>query len=325
MVYEDSIFGSVVIDNPVVIKIIENPEFQRLKKIICQGVPEKYYCFRGFPRYEHSIGVYLILNKLNADYKEQIAGLLHDISHKAFSHVYDWIIKDYTKNGDSEDAQDKLHSKFIEKSSIKQLLTEANLDPQEIFDLDKYKLLDYEIPYLCADRIEYSIRSLTPEFGRKVLDNLVVKNGRIVCKDKEVAREYAYKFLSLQNNEWGSPEAAIRYYHFSEILKLALKLNVLNLNDFDLDDSMLVDKILDSKHELLVSKLYTMASRKEIYMNDNVKTKVVYKKFRHIDPEIIHENGNKVSQLSEVDNEFKNALEDSRIKNNVGTEFTPLW
>lgn len=325
MIYEDSIFGSVIIEDPVVIKIIENPEFQRLRKIICQGVPEKYYCFKGFPRYEHSVGVYLILKMLNADYKEQIAGLLHDISHKAFSHVYDWIIKDYTKSGDLEDAQDKLHSTFIDKSSIKQILTEAGLDPSEVFDLDKFKLLDYEIPYLCADRIEYSIRSLTPEFGRKVLDNLLVKNGRIVCKNKEVAKEYAIKFLSLQNNEWGSPEAAIRYYHFSEILKLALRLNVLNINDFDLDDSILVGKILDSEHELLIGKLNTMASRKEIYKNDNVKTKVVYKKFRHIDPEIVHENGNDVFLLSEIDTEFKISLDDSRIRNNTGTKFTPLW
>ena len=137
MVYEDSIFGKVIIDDPLAIKIIKNPEFQRLKDILCQGVPDRYYCFKGFSRYEHSIGVYLILKKLNADRKEQIAGLLHDISHKAFSHIYDWIIKDYTKNGDLEDTQDNLHANFLDKSTIKNILLDYELDPNEIFDLEK--------------------------------------------------------------------------------------------------------------------------------------------------------------------------------------------
>jgi HD superfamily phosphohydrolase len=62
--------------------------------------------------------VLLILNKLGVDYKEQIAGLLHDISHKSFSHVYDWIVKDHTVSGDKEEAQDDLHKIYIRKSSL---------------------------------------------------------------------------------------------------------------------------------------------------------------------------------------------------------------
>ena len=76
MIHRDPIFGEVSIVDPLVVKIIKNSEFQRLKKLICQGVPDKYYCFKGFTRFDHSIGVYLILNKLNAGYEEQIAGLL---------------------------------------------------------------------------------------------------------------------------------------------------------------------------------------------------------------------------------------------------------
>jgi len=239
MIHNDSIFGKVTIEDPLVEEIINNPEFQRLKKIVCQGVPDKYYCFKGFSRHAHSIGVYLILKKLKASYEEQIAGLLHDISHKAFSHVYDLIIKDYTKNGDLDDAQDNLHTSYSDKSTIKKLLLNHRLDPYEIFDLNKFKLLDYEIPYLCADRIEYSVRSLTPEFAIMVLNNLDIRDNRIVITDSNVAKDYAYKFLSLQNNEWGSPEAATRYYHFSEILKLAIKHGVLTIDDFDLDESFL--------------------------------------------------------------------------------------
>lgn len=325
MIHEDLIFGRAVIEDPLAVKIISNSEFQRLKKIICQGVPGKYYCFRGFSRYDHSIGVYLILKKLNADYREQIAGLLHDISHKAFSHVYDWVIKDYTKNGDMEDAQDNFHTSYIDKSTIKALLLEHDLNPHEIFDLNKYKLLDYDIPYLCADRIEYSIRSLPPEYAAIVLDNVGIWDKRIVIKNTEVAKEYAYKFLSLQNNEWGSPEASIRYYHFSEILKLAIKYKVLTLDDFDLDDTLLVKKILDSKLDLLTEKLRILETSRNIFRNDSKNKKVVYKKFRYIDPEVLNKTGNKVTILSSMDADFKKALEESKALNNKGIEFSPLW
>jgi hypothetical protein len=325
MIYQDSIFGKTLIDDPLVVEIIHNPEFQRLRKIVCQGVPDKYYCFRGFSRYKHSIGVYLILRKLGAGYKEQIAGLLHDISHKAFSHIYDWMIKDYTKNGDLEDAQDKLHANYIDKSTIRKLLLKNKLDPHEIFDLEKYKLLDTEIPYLCADRVEYSIRSLKPKFAIAVLNSLDVKNNRIVCTNTKIAREYAYKFLSLQKDQWGSAEAAVRYYHFSEILKLAIKHKVLTLRDFDLDDGLLVNKIINSKLKLLTEKLNLLEKTKKMYRRKSENTKVVYKKFRHIDPEIVNTKNKMVLRLSDLDKEFKKVLKESKVKNDAGTEFSPLW
>ena len=42
--------------------------------------------------FEHSLGVYLLLRRLGADRREQVAGLLHDISHTAFSHAVDFLI-----------------------------------------------------------------------------------------------------------------------------------------------------------------------------------------------------------------------------------------
>jgi len=325
MVYKDNIFGKVVISDRLASKIIKHPEFQRLKKIACQGIPERYYFTRVFNRFEHSIGVYLILKKINADYKEQIAGLLHDISHKAFSHVYDWVIKDYTKSGNMEDAQDILHATYLNKSTIKKLIIDHGIEPYDLFDLNKHKLLDSEIPNLCADRIEYSIRSLPPEFATTVLESLIVKENRIVLKDIKVAKEYAYKFLALQNDEWGSNEAAVRYYHFSEILKLALKHKVLSLSDFDLDDMSLIKTIIASKISILTERLSLLKGPIAVSTKSKLEKKVVYKKFRYIDPEILNQKDNKVFRLSSYDLKFKKAVEQSKRRNKIGTEFTPLW
>lgn len=69
---------------------------QRLKGISQFRIPDKYYFKDNYSRFEHSIGVMVLLGKLGASQEEQIAGLLHDVSHKAFSHVYDWVVVDYS-------------------------------------------------------------------------------------------------------------------------------------------------------------------------------------------------------------------------------------
>lgn len=45
------------------------------------------------PRYDHSVGVMLLIRMLGGTLEEQIAGLLHDVSHTAFSHVADYVFE----------------------------------------------------------------------------------------------------------------------------------------------------------------------------------------------------------------------------------------
>lgn len=52
--------------------------------------------------YDHSMGVFVILRARGAPLEEQIAGLLHDVSHTAFSHVGDWV---YGKENQDKDYQ----------------------------------------------------------------------------------------------------------------------------------------------------------------------------------------------------------------------------
>ena len=84
------------------LKIIDTPEFQRLRRI--KQTSSSYLVFPSLchTRLEHSLGVYFltgrILDTLNRDLDERtrelvkIAGLCHDIGHMAFSHTFDYFI-----------------------------------------------------------------------------------------------------------------------------------------------------------------------------------------------------------------------------------------
>lgn len=310
MVIRDRVYGKVTIESSLIGKLIKSAPLRRLKGIAQYGVPDRFYHLKGYSRFEHSLGVMILLQILSASEEEQIAGLLHDISHTAFSHVVDWVIG----SGHIENFQDDKHQDFIKSSEIGEILKRYNLDPERISDLRNFKLLDSELPELCADRIDYALREFSLKTARICLKSLTAKDGKIVFKNKAAARLFARNFLRKQMDHWGGFEAASRYRIFADLLKIALEKKVLNFTDFWQDDKFIVKKLLNSKDRTIINKL-------SILRNKNLKGfplsgTIVHKKFRFVDPEFIYKD--KLVRLSLADPKFKKELEDARIENDRG-------
>ena len=89
--WTDRVYGPCLIEDPFFLDLINSPCFQRLKRIRQAGPSALVYEFKTVTRYEHSLGVHILLSRLGADRREQVAGLLHDISHTAFSHAVDFV------------------------------------------------------------------------------------------------------------------------------------------------------------------------------------------------------------------------------------------
>ena len=106
MIYiNDRIHGNIEID-VIAQSIIDTPEFQRLRRISQTGVLQWIFPSANHSRFEHSIGVYHLakefaknlLEKYELKNKEKlikiisIAGLIHDLGHLAFSHLFELLV-----------------------------------------------------------------------------------------------------------------------------------------------------------------------------------------------------------------------------------------
>ncbi len=331
MIINDAIYGKYKINEPVLVELIKSRPMQRLKKIAQLGIPNRFYHIRGFSRFEHSLGVMLLLRKLNASLEEQAAGLLHDVSHTAFSHVFDWTVG----NQEAEDYQDKSYKKFFFNSEIPGILREQGFNVNKISDLKQFSLLEKEIPSLCADRIDYALRefhlwanpeaveetkvSSSPFAAARVVDYLVEHlsnlGGKIVFTNQKSAYLFATTFLKCQREHWGGEEAVTRYYLFSLILKDALNKKILNIGDFYQDDNFVVSKLIKSRDRKILKQLNLLKNKTLSRRGGSVR-KIVRKKFRYVDPEFLI--AGKIKKLSQASEKFKLFLERQKLLNQKG-------
>ena len=100
---KDNLYGFVEIKD-IAQKIIDTPEFQRLRFIKQLGFTHFVFPNAHHTRFEHSIGVYHLINifieelskstEIDERLQEIIAisGLIHDMGHVSFSHTFDHYI-----------------------------------------------------------------------------------------------------------------------------------------------------------------------------------------------------------------------------------------
>lgn len=317
MIYKDRIYGKVGIKEPVLLDFLKSSPVLRLKKISQLGIPDKYYHRKNFSRYEHSVGVMILLKKLGATLEEQVAGLLHDASVLAFSHVADWVFAEGKES--PEDYHDTIHEEFMRKTKIPEILERHDFILERILNSENFSLLEREIPDLCADRIDYSFREHNlwkePRNLREYINSLVNFNGEIVFNDKKLASDFAIDFLGLQVNHWGTHETATRYHLFSEVLRFALKKKIISKKDFFKEEGIILNKLEKSSNKFIKNILNSLGDGSFKDSKAKIGKKII-KKFRHVDPKIIVDG--ELVRLSKIDSKFKKTLEKYREINKKG-------
>ena len=66
MRWQDRVYGEVAIEEPAILDLIGCPTFQRLKGVRQAGPSALAFPFKDVTRFEHSLGVFLLLRRLGA-------------------------------------------------------------------------------------------------------------------------------------------------------------------------------------------------------------------------------------------------------------------
>jgi hypothetical protein len=256
MRWTDRVYGDVAVDDPKVLGLIAGPTFQRLKGIRQAGPSAFAFPFKTVTRFEHSLGVYLLLRRLGADFREQIAGLLHDISHTAFSHAVDFVYA-----SDEQNHHEQLKHEFLERSDVVAALAALGFAPADFFDDAVYPLLERPLPWLCADRLDYFCRDglacgvLTPATVARFLGHVTVAERTIAFTDAAVARESVALFAVMNSDWWASPTEAYIYNEFAGALREAFRVGVLHADDLLRDDAYVMERLRASGSPLIATTL----------------------------------------------------------------------
>lgn len=153
----DSVYGDIRL-NEIEVEVMDNPQFQRLRRIKQLGLISLIYPGANHTRFEHSIGTMHIASKLadkldlNQEDKElvRISALLHDIGHGPFSHVSEGVLsfphEELTKYVIKNTAiRDIVEKKFDINKIIEIINGEGKFGPIVSGELD-------------ADRMDYLLR-----------------------------------------------------------------------------------------------------------------------------------------------------------------------
>ena len=282
MLLTDKIYGEIEITEPVVLELLETPQMQRIKKIHQYGIYYYFHPKENITRFEHSLGVYWILKEFGAEIEEQLAGLLHDISHGVFSHVLDHLYGSTVE----EDYQDNLHGSYFENTEISRILEKHGFDAEEIADFSHWPLLDNELPNICADRLQYtlgdavSIDKISQKKSKSFVDELIIVNNQLIFQNEKAAKEFAYLSLWMCQNFWHDNWGYYSFTWIADIIRKALDRNVLVKEDLASDDDSVIKQLENCGDEHIVSEMHKLKNFKtDKIVEDESDYNYIVKKF----------------------------------------------
>src|SRR3989338_3377086 len=312
----DRLYGKFSVTEPVLLELLNSTSIQRLKRINQYGMPDELYHIPGFTRYEHSLGVMLLLRKLGASIEEQAAGLLHDVSHTAFGHIVDWIPS--IGSQEKEDFQDRIHKTFIVRSNLPKILQRHELNPEDVVDYKHFSLLEQPAPALCADRVDYTLREfadwIDPEAARLCTETLLNYHGKILFATRESSERFGTGYARCNREHWSGSQGIRRYHLLSQALSIALDSGIITLDTLFEDDSFVLEKLRAASHPTIDRILRTL-SKKEFHP-DEENPQLRCKKFRYVNPPYL-ENGI-IHTLMETSPSYKKIIEQDQERNKKG-------
>lgn len=233
----------------------QTPGMQRLKQVGmncgCEytNFPRFSRCM-PYSRFDHSIGVAMIVWHFTEDPAQTLAGLFHDISTPAFAHVVDFLHGDYLKQESTEDGTERM---IRQSPQIQSLLSQLHLTTADVCDYHIYPIADNDSPKLSADRLEYTLGNLV-QFGfgeeetvRRLYGDLFVgtneqKEAELQFRSPEKAEAFA-RFALQCAKVYVSDEDRYAMQMLAELLRDAIGQGILTENDLEMTEPEVIGKL----------------------------------------------------------------------------------
>jgi HD superfamily phosphohydrolase len=254
-------------------KLINSKPMQRLKYIDQYGMLSKLKIeHKSYSRFNHSIGVYKILKFFNASIEEQIAGLLHDVSHTVFSHVGDKVFNKVTSK---INYQDSVHNVILKSVGLTDILDRYH--DINIKSNSDYMMLHRSRPDINADSIEYVLSGSILEGYINEYEKMQIFNDIVYNIDEQVFefkhREYADKFAQLMYdlniNVWQSDESKTIDRWLGMSIKRAISIGIINRMDLHiLIDDVVWNILLMSKDHIIIDYMNKTINYRSYIMTD---------------------------------------------------------
>jgi HD superfamily phosphohydrolase len=256
------------------LEIIDNPIFQRLRRIRQLSGAHLTYPAAQHTRFEHSLGVMHIASQAGQALKEKeilksddieilrLAGLLHDIGHGPFSHLFEEIIQQ--KKISHEDFGRNL----ILKSEIGDTLSKNGYDKKSItkiaFGDSKFQYLNEIVSgALSADMMDYLLRDgyFTGAEHAKIDHKRLTQSLDVHKKKLALERSALYSFESMMHSRYQMFKAV--YFHKTVRAAEVMLLEALRLSDDEFGfTSFKINEFVKLTDEYVLSMLLSSKSSK---------------------------------------------------------------
>lgn len=317
MHFSDRIYGEFDIEQPALLDLLHTRAMQRLQGVLQHGITGLIGLTHPTSRFEHTLGVMWLVRHFGGTLPAQLAALLHDISHTAFSHVIDYVVDKHDHQSYHEDNK----AWYVAHSDVPAVLARHRVELEAVLHEENYALLEQPAPRLCADRLDYFLRD-SVDLGlaslaqvRAALDRLVVADGRIVTDDVAAARWLADTYLAADQKSWANFREVGVYEVTARAIRAALKLGAISEADFWLTDAELWRKLCDIRDVDLQQQIALISPDTRFEWEEVSPTFSVSTKLRTIDPDVLIDG--RLFTLSELDADFARRRTDY-LRSNAG-------
>lgn len=239
---------------------------RRLKKVgyFCgmDFASKEIYQFREYiSRYDHSLTVALMVWKLTKDKVQTLAALFHDVATPCFSHVIDYMNKDY----ENQESTEIFTRKIIEEDDkLCQYLKDDDIDIDNVINFKKFLVVDNDRPKICADRLDGIIltgigwtKNITRDDIKVIIDNIdIVGDNEEIGFLSEESAELVYNINLKINQYCHSYEDNYMMELLAELTRKLIQKGIISYNDLYALNEEEIFEIIKKREEKDIVELF---------------------------------------------------------------------